>query len=486
MAQISNKFAIYITLGRLITMLASFVMPLILVRFMTKSDYGVFSQFYTLYTALYVILALGQHSNLFYFYPSANKVERDKYVSNIFLLLLLFGFVGGILMYCPLISSFIFGDSVLGKYKEWIIVSIAFATPMNIVSPLNTVKEDKWGAMLLPGFIALLRIGTVIACTLVYNDLNQLFRWLFFYQLLIMGIVAIYSLYGVHFRIDGKLMKKQLVYSLPFGLAVTLQLLSNYFDKFICIKFLDPVQYAIYGIAFLSIPGVTQVYDSLCQVNIVNMSTSFRVGKIEEIAPQYRNFVVKTLSFSTPLILIVALYAEEIMTFLYTDQYVDAAPYFRLYSLTFLTSMFGAGTVLRSMGKTGMSLMAYIITCVVGLPSTYILVSKYSVNGAILGAMINMILPRIIQMIFEANALNLKFSYFLPWSKLGMVILPAIILLLPFVCIKFCLYPNIWLCILQSLIYVLLLYIYYINKELFILDKAYITIFINKFKNAKK
>lgn len=472
MAQGSNRFAIYLLIGRMFTMVASFIMPLVLVRFMTQSDYGVFSQFYTLYTAIYVILALGLHTNIFYFYPTATKEDADKYVSNTTVLLLLFGFIGGAIMYIPPVQSALFGDSELGKHIDFIIAAIMLATPMNIVSPLNTVREDKWGAMLIPGFVAVMRILTVVGCTLVYNDLHELFKWLLFYQLFILVVVAIYSLRNVRLRLDWGLAKKQMAYSIPFGCAVALQLFSNYYDKFVCIKFLEPAEYAIYSVAFLSIPGITQVYDSLCQVNIVNMSRSYKSGYIDEVAPQYQKFVVKTLSFSTPIILAVAIYAEEIMAFLYTDQYVTSAPYFRIYSLTFLTSMLGAGTILRSMGKTKSSFWAFVITCLVGLPATYWLVSTYGTNGAIIGAFINMILPRLIQMIMESRLLNMSLATFLPWKQFAKILLPAILLGVLLYTIKEIWHFNIWICIFESIVYVLLLYILYIQRNIFIINKT--------------
>lgn len=484
MAHLSNRFSLYIFIGRLVTMAASFAMPLILVRCMSQSDYGVFSQYFMLYTAVYVIIGLGQHSNLFFFYPSASDDERSKLVLNTFITLLIFGVIGSIIMYCPLIANMIFGDSVLGQYKEWILLSIALATPMNIVSPLNIVRADKWGAMLIPGFVAVTRIITVIACTLLFNDLETLFKWLFFFQVFILLVVGGYSVRDLKLRIDIPLLKKQLAYSLPFGFAVALQLFSNYYDKFVSIKFLDPADYAIYAVAFLSIPGVSQVYDSLCQVNIVNMSKSFRDGKVEDIAPQYGNFVLKTLSFSTPLIFAVSLFSEEIMSFLYTDSYVSAAPYFRLYSLTFITSMLGAGTILRSMGKTKQSLMAFVATCVVGLPLTYFLVSQFGTNGAIIGAVVNMMFPRVIQLIIEARSLNLSISEFLPWKDITLILTIALVLLLPFAILKYAFMQNIVVCIIECSIYVLAVYALYVRKNIFIINSTQVMSVFNKlFKN---
>ena len=480
MAQGSNRFAIYLLIGRMFTMVASFIMPLVLVRFMSQSDYGVFSQFYTLYTAVYVILALGLHTNLFYFYPTASKEEADKYVSNTTILLLMFGFIGGAIMYIPPLQKAIFGDSELGNHIDFIIAAIMLATPMNIVSPLNTVREDKWGAMLIPGFVAVMRILTVVGCTIVFNDLHQLFKWLLFYQLFILVVVAVYSLRNVRFRLDWTLAKKQMVYSIPFGCAVALQLFSNYFDKFVCIKFLEPAEYAIYSVAFLSIPGITQVYESLCQVNIVNMTRSYKTGHVEEIAPQYQNFVVKTLSFSTPIIFAVAIYAEEIMAFLYTEEYASSAPFFRIYSLTFLTSMLGAGTILRAMGKTKSSFFAFVITCIVGLPSTYWLVSTFGTHGTIVGAFINMILPRLIQMVMESRLLDMNLTKFLPWKQFGKILIPAMIMGIILYAIKLEWHFNIWICIFESIFYVLCLFILYLHSNVFIISKDQLRQIIKK------
>lgn len=472
--QLSNRFAIYLTIGRMISMVAAFIMPLVLVRCMSQHDYGIFSQFFTLYGAIYVILALGVHTNIFYFCPSASKNDSDKYVSNTLSLLIFFGIIGAAIMFIPAVQNVIFGDSELGRYAAFIILSMTSATPMNMVSPLNTTRKDKWGAMLFPGFVAFSRIVVVFLVVRLFNNLDTLFWWIFIYQIFIGLLVIIYVKAKIHFSLDLKFMKQQLTYSIPFGLAIALQLFSNYFDKFVCIKFIDPSDYAVYSVAFLSIPGINQIYDSLCQVNIVNMSNSYRSGQIENILPQYSNFVVKTFSFSTPIILAVSLYSEEIIQFLYTEKYSSSAFFFRIYSLSFLTAMLGAGTILRSMGKTNYSFISFLLTCIVGLPATYFLVKSYGTSGAIVGAMINIILPRIVQMIFEVKSLNTTICKFLPWKSIGILFFTALLVLIPFCIIKVLFHPNIYICIIESAIYVLVLYALYIYRDMFILEKPFV------------
>lgn len=471
MAKASNKFALWLAIGRIISMLVVFAMPLIMTRFLSQSDYGVFSQYFTLYMALNVIFALGFHSNLFYFYPTATDIEKDEYVSNTLFLLLSMSALAILFLNIPFLESRLFGDGRLKEYSSLVTASIALAIPMNIVSPLLTVREDKWGAILYPGMSAILRVGTVTLTALFSNNLHSIFIALVIYQALILGWILVYTLRKHRITVNKQKAIKQIVYSLPFGFTVALQMFSNYFDKIVCISYLTEIQYAIYGTAFLSIPGINQIYESLCQVNVVNMTRSFQSGSITEVSDLYKDFVVKTLSFSTPIILAASLYAEEIIGLLYPAEYITAAKYFRIYSLTFLTYMLGAGTILRAIGKTQYSLISYAISSAIGIPLTYLLIKNYSITGAIIGAVLNIVLPRFIQMAFEANSVKQSFSGFLPWKQLFRILGYACIFLIPLIIIKQMLHPSIIWCILESFIYVLVLYGIYLYKNTFILTK---------------
>ena len=262
---------------------------------------------------------------------------------------------------------------------------------------------------------------------------------------------------------------------------VAVQMLTYFFDKIIGIRLMDEVQYAIYSVAFLSIPGINQIYDSLCQVNIVNMTRSHQAGELQEVRDEYKDFVIKTLSFSTPVILAVALFAEEVIGFLFPGDYLEAARYFRIYSLTFLTAMFGAGTILRAIDKNRYSLWAYLAAAAVGLPLTYLLTRQYGPSGAIIGAAVNIMLPRFIQMFIEAKCLDQSIRDYLPWKGLLVIFVSAILLLIPLSLIKRWLNPGLVWCILGSAIYVLVLYWLYLRKGVFIVEKSDLIQFFQRF-----
>ncbi len=482
MAKASNRFALWLTIGRILSMLVVFCMPLVMTRVLSQSDYGVFSQYFTLYTALNVIFALGFHSNLFFFYPTADGIEKDEYVSNTLFLLIFMSVCAIMILSLPFVGNSLFGSSRLGDYSFLVTMSIALAVPMNITSPLFTVREDKMGAVFYPAIAALFRVGTVTIVALIKKDLTSVFMSLVIYQSAIFLWVLLYTFKNHRIHFSHVKLKKQVLYSIPFGVTVALQMFSNYFDKIVCIKYLDAVQYAIYGTAFLSIPGINQVYDSLCQVNVVNMSRSFQEGDIKQVRQLYKDFVVKTLSFSTPIIIAVSVFAEEIIGFLYPTEYLPSAPFFRIYSLTFLTAMLGAGTVLRATGKTQYSLVSYAISSAIGLPATYVLISRYGIHGAIVGAVISIILPRLIQLLFEAKHTESSISNFLDWGKIGFVLSVGILVMIPMLAIKIVYKPALFICIVLSGIYVILCYYLYIRRSVFLVSRSSIISLVNRFK----
>lgn len=480
MAKASDRFALWLTIGRIFSMLAAFVMPMVMTRLLSQADYGVFSQFFTLYLTWNVIFALGFHANLFYFYPTADETGQDEYVSNTLLLLLLMSLASVLILGCPPVGHVFFGDGQLKEYAPWVILIIALAVPMNVISPLVTVREDKWGAIFIPGVFATLRVGVMAIVAAVSHSMHDVLIALVLFQAITLIGILLYAFRHHKIRFNTEKAKRQIAYSVPFGLIVAIQMVVHYFDKLVGIRLMDEVQYAVYSVAFLSIPGINQIYDSLCQVNIVNMTKSYQDGRIDEVRDLYKGFVTKTLSFSTPVILAAALFAEEVFGLLFPPEYIGAARFFRIYSLTFLTAMLGAGTILRAIAKTQYSLTAYLISAAVGLPLTYFLIKSHGASGAIIGSAVNIMLPRLIQLLIEARCLDQPLGEFLRWGDLLRIFAEALLLLIPLWLIKHFLHPGILWCIVLSIVYTLALYQSYLRRGLFIVDRQTLSAALQK------
>jgi len=479
----NNRIALYVAVGKILAMIVQFAMPLFLTRFLSKYDYGIYSQFYLIFGFLLSILGMGVQSNLYYFYPKTSADEQNRLVWGTVALIMSMGCIGCGLFLLPSVSHFIINNEILEKYVFIISACVFLALPSLIVDPLSVVRKDRLLAMLYHPLEIISKIVLVISFALVFRTLDSIFYSILILELLIFTFVIIYIC--KHYRPTSKsisfnLLKSQLTYSLPFGVAVILNTLSGRFDKLLSISFLSPEEYATYSVAFFGIPGIMQIYDSLCQVNVTNMAKLYKEKNMQGVKKEYRGFVIRTLSFSLPIILIVYLFSPQIIEFLFSNTYVDAVPFFRVYILTFILAMFGSGTILRAINKTKLSMWAYLVSVLITIPISYFLIKEFTIWGAISSAVINTVFPKLIQISFEINVIKSSIKEYFPWKDLFFISIVACLVLVPVILLNEFVNLSIIPAFLVSLIYVFIVYMIYIRHDTFVVDLSTINLYFSK------
>jgi O-antigen/teichoic acid export membrane protein len=464
-----------IMLGKLVALGVTFAMPLFLTRFLTKYEFGVYSQFYVLINFCTIFFSLGIQSNLYFFYPKATEREKKSLVVHTLLLLIIFTLVAIGLLHVPIVGSYILGDGDLNNYKGFISLGILFLLPLIIIEPLYVAKADNLTSIIYPPMEVILRLVFVVGLALLWHSLNVIMLGIVLAGLTCFLFVLIYSLKGIKLGemkdlIDIPLAKRQLKYSWPFGLALVLNTLALQFDKLISISFLAPTAFATYSIVFYGIPGVRQMYTSLSQVYLVKMAEKYHENKPDEISAIYKSLVTKTYSFSLPAIAIVSLYAERIIRLFFTDKYMDAVPLFRVYILIFLIFMLGAGLILRATDKTIYSLKAYFFSSLFTLPFTYFMVKHNGIWGGLISAMVSIIVPKAIQLHIEMKQVNSNIFKYFPWKKFFYIAVIAGMCLVPFMLIEYFFDYADGMVVIFSAIYLHLVSLLEIRFKLFVFE----------------
>ena len=170
-----NRIALYVAVGKILAMVAQFIMPLFLTRFLSKYDYGIYSQFYLIFGFLLSILGMGVQSNLYYFYPKTSEHEQNRLVWGTVILILSIGSIGCGLFLLPSINHFVISNEVLEKYIFIISSCVFLALPSLIVDPLSVVRKDRVLAMLYRPLEGVSQLVRVISFALVFQTLESRF-----------------------------------------------------------------------------------------------------------------------------------------------------------------------------------------------------------------------------------------------------------------------------------------------------------------------
>lgn len=469
----TSGIAFYVAAGKILAMIAQFIMPLFLTRFLTKHDYGLYSQFYLIFGFLLSVLGMGMQSNLYFFYPKSSSNEQKHQVWGTYILLMFMGIIGCLFFLIPPINHFIVNNAYLEEYVYLIAACVFLGMPSLMIDPLSVVRKDKLLAIIYHPVEIVSKIILVIAFALIFKSLDAIFYGILILEFLIFVFVTCYLTVNYHYpsgRSSCDLLKRQIAYSLPFGVAVILNTFAGRFDKLLSVSFLTPEEYATYSIAFFGIPGIMQVYDSLCQVNVTNMARLYKDNDILGVKAEYQRFVVKTLSFSLPVILIAFIYTPQIIILLFTEKYIDSVPFFRIYILTFILGMVGSGTILRAIDRTKLSMKAYLISVCLTLPLSYFLIKTYGIWGAIVSVVISTIVPKLFQIGFEMRSIQSSFKDYFPWRRILFLFSISLAGLLPVILLNAFVDVKVVLAIVISIIYVLSVYGVYIYHGDFIVD----------------
>lgn len=484
----SNKFAFYVAAGRILAMLAQFVIPVFLTRYLSKSDYGLYAQFYLLLTFLGTILCFGIQSNLYYFFPKYPVKKHSNLVWNNIIIMTLSGCLGMSIFAIAPIRNILLGTGGIDAYWNLIALCIILYIPTNLISTLAVVKKDKGLATFYPPIDISLKIAIIIPIAIIFKSMYAIFIGIVMLQTLQCAFIYGYVIHYYGYNVRGifndlSLIKEQLSYALPFGGAVIISTICQRLDKIVCVSYLTESEYAIYSLAFFGIPGIMQIYDSIVQVNVTNMSKAYANEDKNEVLKLYRDFVRQTLSFSLPLILIGIVFANQFIEFAFSANYIATVPYFRIYLLTFIIAMIGCGTILRAVGRTKQSFNAFLISGLIYIPICILLIRYFGINGAITAAVIGVCLPRFIQTIFELRWSKVSIRKFLPWRDISKIAGWSILLLLPIVLINQSYHIGLFTAILITLTYLLSTYTIQIRYDIFIVSKQSI---INRIKHHLK
>ena len=472
-----NKQSFYLALGQIIALLANFVIPIFLTRVLLKEEYGFYSQFNAVLFFLTGLFTFDIGTNLYYYYPTSENHKKKIIVFQTFVFMVCFSLLSALFIYIPVISNFILGTDELQQYKIIIYLLTIVLVITGIIQPLMVVKKDTKVSLWFPVLQVLLKALLIILFFLIIPGIQSIINSIIVSSVLIMMIVLHYVSKTIKELPGDKLTDKktaiaQLRYNLPLSAALSLKLISVRFDKLISISFLSAASYASYSVAFFGIPGLHQIYSSISQVTVINMTKSFNAGDKKGALKQYKTMVVKTLSFSVPIVLIVMLFAKTIIIFLFTEKYTDATLIFRMYLFSVFFVMLDEGLVLRASGHTNFYTKAYLITAPVVIPATYFLVKYFGSFGAMSGALLSIILPRLYLIGKEKHVFNVTLFHFFPWKEIGLIFFISVLFLLPLVFLSIVIEVNIIMVVLVSLVYLTGVYIFEISRDVFIIDKV--------------
>jgi O-antigen/teichoic acid export membrane protein len=412
-------------MGRSLGFVFSFAIPVVLIRLLTQVDFGTYKQFFLLAGTLVAILDVGTAASLFYFIPVDQRRAANYLLQTVLVSATLALVAAGALWLLRYSVAAWLNSPLLAELIPFLTAYIVLELLGSLLEYLVIIeKQAKLGALLFAGSDGLRAISLLLPAILT-GDLRWLAAGAAVYASIRFAVFVLWvrwqyrSRYQPGFRLvqfDG-----QIRYSLPFAGAGILDRALFTFHSFYVATVFSPAVFAIYAVGCTQIAPVQIFFKSLFEVTLVRMTEHLAARDLAAARTLWLKLIGKQATVVIPLVVILWLLASPFIEGIFTADYLEATPIFRIYLLMILLTMFNDHSVLRARAQTRFIFFANVVAlaaCVLLVP---ILTRQLGVRGAAVGLIGGVVTMKSLGLLRAAQMLEVPLRDMIPWEAVARV-----------------------------------------------------------------
>ena len=424
MSGLGNRTAI-LTLARLASYGLQLISPIFLVRLLTVEDFGRYREFLLYASILQAFAQFSINDSLLYCVP-ANPESPWRLARQTALLTL---------------CSSLLVVLVLTGLDEWSggHVVNGYLVPL-VAYTLLSVNLDFWEYFWLangkakPVFFysagrLAVRVLVVVVTAAVTHDFRAVIWGLVALEaarLLAAGIGMLVFDRARHEPVLREPWRDQIRFCLPSGIASLLAMLNRNISNVIVARMLGAVALAQYAIGRFGEPVVATVRNSVSAVILPEMVRKDRgTGAGGTALALWQKATVVNTIMLFPIVVLVARYAEPLVTLVFGPNYVSAAVVMQIYMLVVIRECFDFAPALRAVNRT----RPLVESNVAGLLACTVAMLLLIPVAGLAGAMLAFVIASYVDVSWlgwrTLQAYEVRLSELLPWRSIGKTALAA-------------------------------------------------------------
>ncbi len=396
------KGAIIVLVGIAIGRLFGLATRIIIARYVSQTEYGIFALAFVILNILVLISGLGLQQGTarqIAYFRGKNDTEK---VSRIMFSSIQIVTVASVLAFILLffsadfVSVTIFHSPELRIPLKIVSVAVPFWVIINILSSIfrgfdNVVPRVYFLEISRPAFFTLLLIVIML--------LNLPFLSIL-YALLISFIVAslAFIIYAskktplpIKINVGFNSSDTELItFSLPLMAVLIMNMIIEWTDTLMLGFFKDPDAVGLYNVAIPLAQLIPTISFSLALIYVPVLSKLYAKNLFGEMGKSYLVSTKWMFFVSYPLFLMLFLFPESILSLFFGSSYAESARALQILSLGFIFRTFcgATGATLTALGKTRLIMLASVIAVVLNILLNISLIPLWGIVGAAIASMI--------------------------------------------------------------------------------------------------
>lgn len=425
-SSVSQKVGL-LAISRFLSSGVSLVIGIVVVRFLSQSDYGIYKQ-----VSLFELLALqpllyGIGGSAYFFFAVKDIHRQRQHVTNFLYLLSLAGLLTSILAYsgAAWLAQLVHKPGAESLLRLYALGPIA--TCLNSSFSTLMIVENRVRQLVIGGISSSLlnAVGTILALDKAPSP-----SMLVLVSVVVLWMSLVYNVWqtwdivrGLPLTFDRGAFRSARSYLGSMLVQTVAGKIGYEADKAVTTYFMPPEQYATYVIGAREIPFVQSLTSSINAVLIPEISSLWHSGREVEIVRLWRRAVLKTSLILLPTFTFLFLHAGDFIILLSSQEYWGSVPVFRTYLLLLPLRTATYSLIFQAIGQMKYVVRAIFLFLGLSLVANVILIAELGLTGpawAIVLATYAIAAYYIVELrrFFRISALEL-----LPWKELVHVFL---------------------------------------------------------------
>jgi len=373
-----------------------FLLPVVLTRCLDAATFGEYRLLWLIVGTVMTIATLNMSGGLFFFLPRSDARRKRLYLHQTMLFLALSGLVcaGAVAPWNPLLPAVV---GPLAQYGLLVPAFVALWVASVLIDWLPTIDERiRWQAY-ATGTTSLLRLALVAGAAWFSGEL-RIILWMLLAAVLVKLGLLLHYVYRNHGLgapwFERAAFSAQFRHCAPFGLSNALYSLRAQSDQWVAASLFALSSFAAFSIAALVGQVVHILRHSVLEAFMPTMSRMEAAGDVRGMMAMNSraNVMVGTLLY--PLLALAFVFAEDLVTVVYTSAYVEAAPVMRVYIVGMLAMVVEVGSIVLLLRQGPFALRITALALAVSIPLSWSAAQYAGLAGAAAGSVAAIYLDR--------------------------------------------------------------------------------------------
>ena len=406
-----------------------FLLPVVLVRCLDAATFGEYRLLWLAVGTVMSFATLNMCGALYVFLPRSDARRKRLYVHQTLLFLVVAGIFCGLAVspWNPLLPA---AAEPLGAYGALVPAFVGLWVAAVLLDYLPTVDEQiGWQAAATIG-VSLARTTLVAAGAWATGDL-EVVLWLLLAAVLLKLLLLLVYIKRRHGLgrpwFERAAFSEQFRHSAPFGVSNALYTLRWQADQWVAASLFALSSFAAFSIAVIVGQVVMVFRHAVLEAFLPSMSRMQAGGDVRGMMEMNSraNTMVGTALF--PLLAFAFFFAEELIAFVYTATYVEAAPAMRVYAVGMVALVVETGSVILLLRQGPFAVRLAALALCASVAVSWLAAQKFGLAGAAAGSAAAIYVDRLVMLRRISRLTGIRLARMQDWGALAKSLLLAIL-----------------------------------------------------------